>query len=328
MQLINDAWQAAKSRMLTMHISEDEFHLVRLDESSHVPSYCGIDETARQLLVFRTASRPSIPAMRTNAFDSHLSKRQDNSWLYVIRLLDMNLSKVFDSLCIDLVKEVSLTNGDDDFVRLLKTRVQSWQKLFAATDDGLLSSNQVIGLIGELKLLLDLVQAGYMSLGSAVAAWQGPYGADQDFIMENSAIELKTIRDDIDAVGISSLEQLNVELIENLQLVIFGYKKVAYEDPAGLTLNALVVELGTICHQYPLILRELNSALLEGGYVYNESYDYIRIAIVRKDVFDVGNNFPCLLQSHVPAGIIDAQYKISRQYINPFKRLIYPYGNN
>jgi hypothetical protein len=328
MQPIDALWLEAKSKLATIKLKDGEFHLVRIDETSVIPSYCGMDESARLFLAFRVTRRPLIPEIKTSAFDSHVSQRPDKSWLYVLRLLDRNLTSVFESLCVDLANEVAVTNSEDDFVNLLKRRVKSWQQLFATTTGGLLTRGQVIGLIGELTLLKDIVLSGHMTLDAAITAWQGPYGSDQDFILADSAIETKTVRDDINEIGISSLEQLNTERFPNLQLVVFGYRNVALGEPRAITLNEIASSVASMCSHSPQILRELHSALLEVGYVFNDAYDQICIAIVRRDVYDVTAGFPHLMPSSIPQGISGAQYQIALQFIAPYKQESYPYGDH
>ena len=324
--LTSALWNASKDRLRTVKLDSDEFHYVRIDESSNIPSYCGVDSSGLLFLAFRCSRRPQIPEVNLSSFDSFTSQRPDKTWLYILRLVDYKLVSVFDALCIDLVNEVSESQNEDDFARILKRRVKLWQKLFANSDDGLLTRSQIIGLIGELLFLIDLIQTDGIPLGMAISAWQGPYGADQDFILNNSAVEIKTNRDDIDQISISSLEQLNTDRFSNIRLVSFGYRDVAQGDINGVSLNSLTAKVAALCVKDPLLLREFNTALLEVGYVFNESYDHTSISIVRKDAYDIADNFPRITPANVEVGVTEVKYKISLPFIASFKLTQYPYG--
>jgi len=327
MQSIDSLWYKAKSKLSQDKLSDGEFHLVRIDENSFIPSFCGVDESYRLFIAFRTTNRPHIPVTKTAAFDSITSQRPDKSWLYVLRLLDNKLIGVFESLCIDLTNEVLQILNEEDFSTIIKRRVKSWQKLFANTDNGLLKKNEVVGLIGELTILIDLIKSQILPLTSAVVAWQGPYGSDQDFIFSNSAIETKTIRDDLVEIGIASLEQLNIDRVPIIYLAVVRYRNVAKGDPNSISLNAIASKALEICANEPNTLRELNAALLEAGYVYNEAYSEICIAIARKEVYEVKNDFPKIIPKDVSVGVLEARYSISLTSLNSFLIPTYPYGN-
>jgi len=328
MQSTESLWHSAKQKLSNIQLKSGEFHLVRIDESSEVASYCGMDEGGRLFLAFRTSKRSLIPELKTSAFDSYISQRPDKTWLYMLRLVDNKLSSVFETLCIDLYNEVSTTDSEDAAIHLLKKRVRSWEKLFAASFDGLLSRSQVIGLIGELNLLLDLIESGKLPPASALAGWQGPYGSDQDFIFADSAIETKTIRDNLNEVSISNLEQLNTDRFPVLQLVVNRYRDVATEDPNAISLNSLTSRLVSKFTHDPILLREFNTSMLEAGYVHHGSYDQLAIAIIQKDAYSVTADFPRLMPSMVMNGVTDAKYHVSLLSTDSFKLTPYPYGNN
>jgi hypothetical protein len=327
MHLTSSLWHASKDRLSAMKLEANEFHYVRIDESSIIPSYCGVDSDGLLFLAFRCARRPQIPEVNLSSFDSFSSQRPDKTWLYILRLIDQKLVSVFDALCIDLINEVSTTQNEDDFARLLKRRVKLWQKLFTNSNDGLLKRSQIIGLIGELLFLIDLIQTDGIPLEMAISSWQGPYGANQDFIFNNSAVEIKTNRDDLDEISISSVEQLNTDRFSSIKLVNFGYRDVAQGDINGVSLNSLSARVAALCEKEPFLLREFNSALLEAGYVFNDLYDQINISIIRKDAYDIAGNFPRIIPSHIELGITEVRYKISLIFISSFKLTPYPYGN-
>jgi hypothetical protein len=327
MQSIELLWSQAKNKLSSLELTDGEFHLVRIDDSSPIASYCGIDEKGRLFLAFRTTKRAQIPELKTIAFDTHASQRPDMTWLYVIRLLEEKLLSVFETLCVDLANEVSISKTEEASIHLLKTRVKAWEKLFSSSRDGLLSRSQVIGLIGELSMLSDLIQSKAMTISSAITAWKGPFGSDQDFIFANTAIEVKTIRDDLNEVSIASLEQLNTDRFPKIQLVVNHYRDVSHEESNAMSLNQLASSIVKICSYNPILLQECKSIFLEAGYFYHQSYDQISIAIVKKDMYDVIDEFPRLTPSSVAKGITKSKYQISLHQVTPFKRAQYPYGN-
>jgi hypothetical protein len=323
MRSINKLWEKAKGKLTSDKLNDGEFHLVRIDESSIVPSYCGIDNSSRLIIGFKTSTRPNIPLIETVAFESIISPRPDKSWLYVIRLLDNNLIEVFESLCIDFISEVLSTHDEKDFSELLRQRVHSWQKLFTTTTNGLLNKNQIVGLIGELSVLIDLIDSNYLSLAQAIFSWRGPYGAPQDIIIDTESIEIKTVRKDSSDIEISSLKQLDGE---NLSLVVIEYLNANYGDINAVNLNDIVGKIYDKCKNEKLFTRKFNSGLIEAGYSYNNFYNDTNIKITNRSHYQVCSEFPKIVSGNISDGIVESRYKISRLSINHFLTKNYPYG--
>lgn len=325
MQPIDTLWHNAKNKITNKKLNTGEYHLVRIDESSIIPSYCGIDDSSQLLIGFKTTTRPQIPLIETIAFESVVSLRPDKSWLYVIRLLNDELTEVFESLCIDFISEVFTTSNEIDFAELLRQRVHSWQKLFKITNKGLLNKNQITGLIGELTVLNDLIESNSMPLELAINSWRGPYGAAQDIITGNESIEIKTVRDDITEIKISSLEQLSAQM---LSLIIIGYSNTTPDDIDSINISMLINNILSKCNSEKSIIKIFKSALLEAGYSHNESYDNINLKISYKKHYKVCENFPKITHDNIMHGILDATYTISCPSIAKFVTEKYPYGNH
>jgi hypothetical protein len=109
-----------------------------------------------------------------------------------LTLLDSAYLEIFRVLCRDLLSSTSsLPRGEDGrgLVIVLK-RLLRWQELLRRRRDDLLTSQQIIGLMGELLFLRDKV---FPLVGDdAIYAWRGPYGEERDFVHGQWIFEIKT----------------------------------------------------------------------------------------------------------------------------------------
>ena len=150
---------------------------------------------------------------------------------------------IFRVLCGDLL-EVTRALAPAEASRamgILLGRLGQWQEVLARRRRGRLSRNEAMGLFGELVFLRDVL-APRGRIASAVAAWRGPYGDEQDFAVADVIVEVKTHGTTSDGrIQISSEHQLDTSSV-----TIFLCRQCAAPRPSdagGESLDQVVVAL-------------------------------------------------------------------------------------
>ena len=186
-------------------------------------------------------------------------------------------------------------------------RVEAWQYFMGDDETRALGREAEVGLVGELFLLRDLLNAGLPPM-SAIEAWRGPLGELHDFVIGRGAIEVKSTMAPAGVPAkIGSLEQLDDSLIEPLFLVCV---RVPLDDH-GATLPEVIGEIGSLFNDDSIAQSCYGSRLLRAGYSNLMSSNYTRRFMdAGRHAFPVTGAFPRLTHYSVPAGVRSAQYEI------------------
>lgn len=217
--------------------------------------------------------------------------------------------ELFGVMAEDLLRLLRLSAGDDEptIFRTFIARIRGWQDFMQRGSDGVLPPESEVGLVGELQVLRDLIDAG-VSPHLAVESWMGPVGGLHDFSIGTGAIEVKT---SVAAVSfpakVGSLDQLDDDFIKPLYVAAV---RLAV-DQSGMSLPDAVEETRSRLDVEPVARREFESRLLYAGYSDSASTRYTRrFTHVLSRIFPVDGAFPRLVRGVVPAGITRAQYEI------------------
>jgi len=313
---IEAIWQEEKRKATQKPIDTNDFRLTLVDATAKFAIYGGLDASNFVMLAIGVTSRPPQLSTNSGSLDYFRHKRGDGKWLMVLRLRQPGLEAVFGRLCQDLIDATDGVSDEPALLTLFKDRLNLWKKLFQKGGAGLLEGHEIRGLLGELLFLKMLLVKGERSASSAVTAWVGPLGANQDFVFPSSAFEVKAIRPDSEAVSIASLEQLESNV--PLTLVTIELISAATGDAGVVSLNSLTTEIESMLAIDAGALDLYKVRLLEAHYVENEFYETILFTAGQMNSFEVKAGFPRLLFSTVPTGIVSSSYSISIESIKPF----------
>jgi hypothetical protein len=193
--------------------------------------------------------------------------------------------------------------------------LQRWKAFFAGRRGGLLTAEQVRGLLAELTMLRTLYQSG-MSHLAAIEAWTGADGVQQDFVFADRAAEIKSVTGkERNAIRISSEDQL-AAVAPQLFLVVYRLSELP-DAPESRSLNATVA----------LIESELLTAeaiegfqrrLAAAGYLPLPDYDEPQYVTAVLGSYSVSEGFPRLVRSGLPHGVAHVSYDIRLESIAPF----------
>jgi hypothetical protein len=146
-------------------------------------------------------------------------------------------------------------------------------------------------------------------------AWCGPAGSHQDFIYENTAVEIKSLSGhERNSVRISSEDQLETQC-DSLFLVTF---KLVSSTSNGQSLNDLIKLIYDELSESSAI-ETFSLKLIAAGYVELQEYNSPSLQVVEIQPYQLTEEFPRLIRSSLPNGIIRVSYEIKLESITAFK---------
>lgn len=316
MTKIEALWQEAISQAKLKPIEENGYRLTRMAQDSRFDIYAGIDSSFFVLLAIGIHARPPNVATDSSSLDYFRQQRQDGSWLMVLRLCQNGLESVFGRLCQDLVDAAGDMPDEKALVSLFRDRLNLWKKLFQHGGSGFLQYREIKGLIAELLVLEFLLCNESRGAHETIAGWIGPLGADQDFMYSDRAIEVKAIGPGAESVSISSLEQLDCPV--PIHLVLTTLRQATPGEPGAVGLNGLTTRIEGAIASSPEALNVFKDRLLEARYVEHDFYENVLFEAISSSSYRVNEKFPKLVSSMVPAGVVEASYKVDINAITEF----------
>lgn len=197
------------------------------------------------------------------------------------------LGLAFDRLVDDVLKRVK--EGGLEPVEACHSTLDDWRALLQ-TAGGVLTSETVLGLTGELELLRLICEADPRA---ALTAWTGPRKTVHDFVSGASALEVKcTASVDGNSVSISNIDQLDPNEVGSLHLAVVHCK----QDSTAPNLDDRMDTLIGLGVPRDALLKAVAAA----GYVYETpetvTVSY-RVRSVR--VWKVDDGFPGLRRNDI-----------------------------
>lgn len=283
-----------------------------------VPVYWGKDTAGHCLLIVELQGDHSIQ-YRSDAISLYgidVDLRNGENLQRLVLTLDRHVDRdLFIGLCDTLI--ASLANVVDSQVALAVSlaHLKRWKAFLAGRRARFLSEEEVRGLFAELYVLRFLYQQT-LPHGVAVDAWCGVDDAHQDFIFGNTAIEVKSLSGrERNSVRISSEDQLE-GLTDNLFLMTVRLSEMLDVENA-LSLNGLVAlieqELST-----SEALEQFSEKIAGIGYAPLADYDAPRFLVFATNSYRVTEEFPRLIRSQLPQGLVHVSYDVQLEAIEQF----------
>ncbi|MFZ2987540.1 PD-(D/E)XK motif protein [Ideonella sp.] len=194
----------------------------------------------------------------------------------------------------------------DKAFQVCLARIRAWQEFMHRARD-VLSPEAELGLVGELRVLAQLIEEGQDPL-SVVESWQGPLDGVQDFRLGAGAIEVKTTAM---AAGfpasINGLDQLDDALTRPIFVAAVRVSATDVGDTLAARIGSLRVRLGV----GNSARAAFDTRLLHAGYGDAVADQYNR-RFMDGDIryLQVDDQFPRLTKATVPAGVRSARYEI------------------
>jgi hypothetical protein len=285
----------------------------RVDDSHPLNIYAGVAEDLSPLLLLVSADRIAVDErLQSLRVDRH--SRDDGDWSYTVSLDEGSLRPLFALLCDDLV-ESTRKNTSTSSARYFFQRLARWRALLASGSTGL-SEEEIRGLLGELYALSELL-APMFGIETAILAWCGPTGEEQDFRLKDRAFEVKAISPGKVKVQISSLRQLEI-ISGRLDLIVVPINPAPPNQ--GDTIADFVERISALIASDFECTKRWEDSLLLAGFTDTDPGVRRPYAIARPLFFCVDQQFPRLTASNIPIGIVDAKYTLDLSFYKSNER--------
>lgn len=215
---------------------------------------------------------------------------------------------IFSAMLDDIVMVLErLGRTEPEHAAAVIDRISGWQRFMSREDDGVLSAEAELGLLGELHVLRSLITAGIPAV-EAVDWWQGPTDSLHDFICPLGDIEVKSsTRSGSFSANVAPLDQLDESLVQSLYLAAVQFSLSA----SGLRLPQHIDSIRLLLDADQEVVAALDRKLLAAGYHQALALRYKRqFSYLLTSFYEVNGGFPRLTKGSVLAGVIDAQYRI------------------
>ena len=301
-------------------IPMSDLNVLRVVEASGVPIYWGRDTEGQCLLIVELEGDHTVQFRRDMVSLHGISPDLRNSdaamrQRFILALARHIDSDLFFSLCNTLIGSLMNIGDSSTALSVAFAHLKRWKAFLAGRNARLLSPEEIRGLFGELHILRVLYQ-DTLQRAAAVDAWCGPDDSHQDFIFCNRAIEVKTLSGrERSSIRISSEDQLE-SLVDELYLQTLRLTNIP-DCKNGMSLNQIIT----------LITGELSDAdaieqfidkLAGVGYMPLAEYDIPCFVVSDVQGYRVTDDFPCLVRSRLPKGVIKVSYDLKLEDIEQF----------
>ncbi len=237
----------------------------------------------------------------------------------VFRLTDAEHRDIFYRFCTDLIGAAGTARSEQEAVDVCIMRTWRWHRLLKRGRDGRLTAEEQKGMIGELTVLMELLEPAIGS-SQAVAAWVGPLGASRDFETGAAGIESKACAPLSSRVRISSADQLGSDEAHVLFLHVTEVAAAVDGSSAALTVTQVVQRVREFVESRDTsALGEFEERLMAVGYSDADDYSDQLWLIGDTAIFAVVDGFPRIVPSMLPSGVSDVRYQVALAECEPFR---------
>lgn len=283
--------------------------------------FWGKDENDRNLFLIELSgdNRDKFKKARVKikGIGSDLRQTEGSPYQTLILILeDRSNRDIFHKLCESLAQRIQSLEDPRDSLYSIMLHLNRWKTFLSASNGRLMTPEQVRGLIAELIFLRQLYLRR-MDTESAVHSWQGPHGMPQDFVFDDTAVEIKCISGiDRNSIKISSEDQLESQC-ERLFLCVYRISTVTKSE-SSFSLNEMVRMISSEILSSN-IRQQFEDKLTENGYIEMEEYDHPRFSVADRTQYLVGEGFPRIVRSEISAGLRKVKYDIELEKLESFQ---------
>ncbi|MER8372376.1 PD-(D/E)XK motif protein [Mesorhizobium sp. M1406] len=310
MSPIDEVWAALRAE----NRPEPGWHLRRIHTEAPCEILAGIHQPDRVPgLIFEVdaSAFPSgirVPQSSGFRVDTSLIGHSHTGRVRIaLSLAQAAYATVFSVLCSDTAGCAAAQTDERAALTSAIGRLHVWQAFMAKHGPDGLSENAVIGLMGELHILVEHV-VPVLGVGDALSSWAGPRGEPNDFSFPGGYLEVKaTARQAPNALTISNADQLDVARGK----ILLAHVRFR-PSPEGLTLPGIVAKIRSwLASEAPAAIPEFASLLLAAGYVEAHQENYtLRLVPEGLQLFEVGDDFPHIRRSELRPGVLDCTYPV------------------
>ena len=289
----------------------------RVNSTHLLDLYVGIDDTSRWTLLLISECQP-LKVASSRMILVRSGRRPDRKWSLSFSLVDESYKDMFVLFCEDIVSSSACIKNKEKATRFVGKRYKEWREMLANARGNILSPSEIKGLLGEMYFLKDFLCAQY-GAEKAALSWTGPKHLPQDYIIEDTWFEVKTVSSNRTEVGISSVEQL--DCTKPGELVVVRADKTSVTNTDAVNLNTLYKELLSMLPNDDS-REQFSTMLLHFGYYPRPEYEDEEYTFEVKSTarYSVSADFPCLRRANLPESVTEAKYSLSLTTIDSFRK--------
>jgi putative PD-(D/E)XK family protein DUF4420 len=214
----------------------------------------------------------------------------------------------------EVIKEITrniLENNEKPSEVVIRT-IRNWKSFWANKNILLLSEEQLIGLMCELKVLQRLI---LIHNSNALRSWTGPLLEKHDFIFTDWCFEVKGTRTIEIVHTINGIDQLKPPSNKKLGFISFLISYAGSDN--SITLPSIIEDIKSSLGTRPELVIQFNDLLAETGYspMHDEEYKKFKIEFLESNLFIVDDSFPSFtsdnLKEPLNSRITSFRYDIS-----------------
>ncbi|MEV5442652.1 PD-(D/E)XK motif protein [Streptomyces sp. NPDC052644] len=279
--------------------------------------HIGVTHPARQrMLLVRAGARAADRARHmlmglseTRGLSLSCSSVSNREFELQIHLTAGDLREVFTPLAEDIARAAK-DAAEETVLERAVHRFTRWQELLRRVGETGLGREARLGLYAELYYLRRHLMLA-LPADTAVSAWTGPEGGNQDFQLPSIAIEVKaTSAKNTATIRIANERQLDDHGTNRLVLVRFAFD--TRRGGTGESLNTVVDDIRATLSTSAATAR-FEQRLAWAGYLPHQRnlYEEPRYTLRQTDLWNVGDDFPRLVETNLPPGVGHCSYEIS-----------------
>lgn len=298
-----------------------DLNVRQVSSETAVPCFWGRDTAGACLFLVELqgdhAAQYRKNAVTVSGIDVDLRVR-DQGQQHLVLALERQVDRdLFEGLCRTLASSLEHATDSASSLAVSLAHIRRW-KTFLSGRSHRLCSEEVRGLFAEIVFLTELIDRQVLS-GVAVEAWLGPERSHQDFIFGNTAVEIKSLS----GVERSSIRISSEDQLESLNDALFlrVYRLSSLADAVGaLSLNEIVSAFQARLGEGEAdAVEAFDRKLVAHGYAPLPDYDEPRFVVSDVRSYRVGDDFPRLMRSQLPTGIVNVAYDIRLETIAPYE---------
>lgn len=305
-----------------LSIPKNNITAQRINNTEHsLDLFWGKDIHNHCLFIFEhtvgNAESNKIPELE----EIQISHYRDETGTYklVFTLVDNHKWEIFYSIIMDIIRETKTIKSHSDGMSVITKRLKTWQNFLKSKQELLWSEEKIKGLIGELYFLSKFLIPRF-GAEDALSFWTGPEGSPQDFVINNTAVEIKSKSGgSAPHITISSENQLSTQL-EKLFLFVVTLSSADSNHKDKINLQSMINQIfELITPSSSKTISRFQDMLLNLGYISNSKYSEFNYLISAENIFSISDGFPRICPEDVAKGISKVTYSISMSACRPFE---------
>lgn len=280
--------------------------MMKMDESK-APIYLRAnDQTVSFLLAVSSERELDIKQKKYYNVNIAVEKLSSETKGIVVTLLNQRFLDTFSKIAADVISATMPMEAESEAVSIFTLKINSWRNIFSRGPMQTLSTEEQVGLYGELEFIKTLLNENFPT-SEVIEAWKGADAEDKDFQFQNIGIEVKSSHKQDKLVKISNIRQLDDAGYAELYLYYYSFAK---SNGGTNTLPMQIDEIRSLLVGSPY-LEEFESKLLNVGYNDSDKDSYkASYTMTYEEAYKIEDRFPKITSINVMQGVLDASYMV------------------